>query len=121
MCKVRLGRLYDRQQGLCIICGEWALLGINPNSKKSPTIEHIIPKSENGVNSQTNLCMAHQICNTNRGDGELKYNQYVFELLPRNKKALIKRFNRDLGIKNMIKISNRTKKKKIRKKRGHRR
>ena len=120
MCKVRLGRLYDQQQGLCLICGKWAYIGISGNNKKSPTIEHIVPKSEKGSDKANNLCMTHGICNTRRGAGKLRCNQQVFRLLPKNKQALITQFNQNYGVSDLLSIMSRTQKQKICKKRRKR-
>lgn len=113
MCNIRLGRLYDRQQGLCLICGQWAYMGISGNNKKSPTIEHIVPKSDKGSNSESNLCMAHKICNTKRGTGKLRCNVHVFKLLPKNKQKLIREFNQTYGVSDLLSLMKNTQKQKI--------
>lgn len=59
--------MYKKQKGLCWICSE--RMAISPQSAGGPryaTFDHIVPKSEGGVNAQSNLMLAHKRCNVAR-------------------------------------------------------
>lgn len=72
--KITLERLFDRDGGVCYICGgvcEWtdgeqresAFIAGN----KYPSIDHVIPLSRGGAHVWGNVRLAHRICNTVKG------------------------------------------------------
>jgi 5-methylcytosine-specific restriction endonuclease McrA len=52
--------IYERDAGKCHLCHR-------PVSRKTFTLDHIIPKSLNGPGTWENLALAHKSCNSKRG------------------------------------------------------
>ncbi len=64
--KVR-NQLLESQNGECAVCGEQ--MGIESQGMLGiATFDHIIPQSKGGDYSPSNICLAHKICNSLRGD-----------------------------------------------------
>lgn len=62
-------RMFEAQAGLCWICGELMIL----TGKQVPdaaTFDHIIAVSHGGTWDESNLKLAHKLCNNRRGNGE---------------------------------------------------
>jgi 5-methylcytosine-specific restriction endonuclease McrA len=60
--------MYKRQKGLCWICGErMAISPLSAGKGKYASFDHLTPKSDGGGNTQDNLRLAHQKCNSARG------------------------------------------------------
>lgn len=66
-------RLYDRDNGICWICGEKCDLddfvekdGCIICGNNYPSVDHITPICEGGADSWENVRLAHRWCNTNR-------------------------------------------------------
>lgn len=53
--------LHKEQDGLCAICFE-------PVRIRECTLDHILPKSLGGKDKRSNLRVAHQNCNSQRGN-----------------------------------------------------
>lgn len=73
--KKRLVYLLRRRDGDKCFCGnliDFSLSKIDPNHKKAPSIDHVIPRSEGGSNKISNLRLAHRICNERRANRERK-------------------------------------------------
>lgn len=72
--KITLKNLYERDKGICYICGgicdysdyKWSdrnrIVG-----KKYPSIDHVIPLSKGGMHSWDNVKLAHKQCNNLKG------------------------------------------------------
>lgn len=63
----KLNRIYDRDRGICHLCGhkvDRALMG--QNTAQSPSLDHIIPRSYGGLWLDENLKLAHVACNQKR-------------------------------------------------------
>lgn len=54
-------QIWYRDKGICQICGEPI------ESKSEGNIDHIIPKSRGGGNTQKNLQLTHISCNSDKG------------------------------------------------------
>lgn len=68
---ISLQRLYDRDNGVCYICG--GLCDWNDCERKGktfyagnmyPSIDHVIPLARNGKHAWSNVRLAHKICNS---------------------------------------------------------
>ena len=60
--------VYERDNGICGLCGE--IIDINHKSPhpKSLTLDHIIPLSKGGKHSYDNVQVAHYSCNSSKGN-----------------------------------------------------
>lgn len=72
--KITLERLFDRDGGVCYICGgtcEWTDCEQRESAfiagNKYPSIDHVIPLSCGGAHVWGNVRLAHRICNTVKG------------------------------------------------------
>ena len=54
-------RIYDRDKGICYLCGDL----VDPTDFH---IDHFIPISRGGPNSEENLRLTHPICNSVKSD-----------------------------------------------------
>lgn len=61
---VTLKKLYERDGGVCQICGLACIYSGNGLSDLYPSIDHIIPMSKGGGHTWTNVQLAHRICNS---------------------------------------------------------
>lgn len=61
--------VYERDSWVCQICGEPTSRTYDHSDPKSPTLDHIIPRSKGGSDSIDNLRLAHALCNSLRGAG----------------------------------------------------
>lgn len=71
---INLERLYDRDNGVCAICGDkcdWSDHQYRGRTfivgAKYPSIDHIVPLSKGGVHSWNNVQLAHFSCNSAKG------------------------------------------------------
>jgi hypothetical protein len=62
--------LYERDDGVCKICGLPVLYDKFVDNNWSGTIDHIIPLSRGGEHSMDNCQLAHRICNSLKSDDE---------------------------------------------------
>ncbi len=62
-----------RQQGLCALCGfrfpGSGELNAELQLRYAPTFDHVVPRSQGGVDDLFNLRLVHRGCNYARGDG----------------------------------------------------
>ncbi len=65
---VYLKKLYERDKGICGICGRPVAFDKNPSSKWALTRDHIIPISKGGKHCMDNCQIAHRICNSYKLD-----------------------------------------------------
>lgn len=70
---ITLGKLYERDNGICHLCGGLCDWNDEPNhiDSKYPSIDHLIPIANGGEHSWENVKLAHWYCNTLRGDAPL--------------------------------------------------
>lgn len=64
-------RVYFKNDGICGICNQPIDLRIKYPDLMSYSIDHIVPRSQGGSHSFTNLQPAHLGCNAKRGDKPL--------------------------------------------------
>lgn len=55
---------------LCHICGK-TMLFTNRGGFLRATLDHLVPKSKGGKDTEDNLLLAHRLCNERRGDSPL--------------------------------------------------
>lgn len=75
--KIPLDKLFERDRGICHICGEKCDLNDFKTENGSfvagpmyPSRDHVIPKSKGGSHSWSNIRLAHFRCNTLKGSGD---------------------------------------------------
>ena len=74
---ITLKRLYERDSGICYLCGglcDWNDKHIEKNGimiygDKHPSKDHVIPLAKGGLHSWENVKLAHLRCNRNKSDG----------------------------------------------------
>ena len=65
---ITLAKLYERDAGVCWICGQLCDFGADSNSNLYPSIDHVVPISKGGKDEWSNIKLAHRLCNSMRGD-----------------------------------------------------
>lgn len=71
---VSLERLFERDKGICGICGKRVFWNAR-DAYMRPSLDHIIPVSREGPNTYANAQLAHRRCNAvrgNRGPAQLR-------------------------------------------------
>lgn len=79
-----LGKIAARSNNRCHLCGEGFASLAPTHSEKDfkavqkwklmrPTVDHIIPESEGGTYERENIRLAHNTCNSRRGNKPLLY------------------------------------------------
>ncbi|MPN63863.1 hypothetical protein SDC9_211630 [bioreactor metagenome] len=63
-------RLYERDHGICQICGMPVPDEKFADDSWGGTIDHIVPLSKGGKHSQSNCQLTHRICNSLKSDTE---------------------------------------------------
>lgn len=71
------GLVYERDNGVCQICGTPTSKHAGPNADMAPSLDHVTPRSHGGTDDESNLRTVHRICNTlrsndKRTDAEVK-------------------------------------------------
>ena len=70
--KISRHRIYARDNHQCVYCG----------SKKSLTIDHVIPRSKGGLNTWTNMVTSCFSCNVKKGDKSLEQSKMKLNSQP---------------------------------------
>lgn len=68
---ITLKKLYERDGGICQICGEpcdWDDMEWGCHGPTYPSLDHIIPRSKGGDHKWENVQLAHCICNSRKRD-----------------------------------------------------
>lgn len=68
---ITLKKLYERDGGICQICGEpcnWDDKEWGCHGPTYPSLDHIIPRSKGGDHKWENVQLAHCICNSRKRD-----------------------------------------------------
>ena len=60
--------VWERDNGICGICGVWVDPDLSWPDKMSKTLDHIVPLSGGGEHSYTNAQIAHAVCNSRKND-----------------------------------------------------
>lgn len=67
---ISLRKLYDRDNGVCWICGGLCDYTADGNADNYPSIDHVVPIAHGGKDEWKNIRLAHRLCNSLRGSGE---------------------------------------------------
>lgn len=59
--------IFERDEGLCGICGEFIDRLLKNPHPKAFTVQHMVPVSKGGADAPWNLVSAHRICNLKMG------------------------------------------------------
>lgn len=65
---ISLSKLYERDGGVCWICGGLCDIDGDPNSNGYASIDHVKPISKGGKDQWNNIRLAHRLCNSMRGN-----------------------------------------------------
>ncbi len=65
---ITLYKLYQRDKGICWLCGEKCDMDADPNSNNYPSVDHVIPIAHGGKDEWSNIRLAHRLCNSLKGD-----------------------------------------------------
>ena len=63
---ITLKKLYERDGGICWICGEKCDYSADPNSNFYPSIDHVVRIADGGMDRWDNVKLAHRVCNSQR-------------------------------------------------------
>lgn len=64
---ITLAKLYERDNGICYLCGGLCEYSNDYNSDNYPTIDHVIPIARGGKDEWNNIRLAHRVCNMAKG------------------------------------------------------
>ncbi len=65
---ISLVKVYERDRGICQLCGDKIYFNLDPNDNKYPSIDHIVPLAKGGLHSWDNVQLACRICNSLKKD-----------------------------------------------------
>lgn len=66
--RVYFKKIYQRDKGICQICGEPVEYNRCNKDKMAATIDHVIPLSKGGKHCYDNCQLAHRLCNSLKSD-----------------------------------------------------
>ena len=61
---ITLQKLYERDNGVCWLCGKQCNYDADTNDNNYPSIDHVIPIARGGKDEWSNIKLAHRICNS---------------------------------------------------------
>lgn len=64
---INLQMLYERDHGICAICGKPVNMETDTCDNEYGSIDHIIPLAKGGTHTWDNVQLAHRICNSRKG------------------------------------------------------
>lgn len=67
---ISLKKLYERDKGVCWLCGGVCDLSLDTNDNYYPSIDHVVPITKGGKDEWSNIKLAHRICNSLKSDKE---------------------------------------------------
>lgn len=65
---ISLRQLYERDGGVCWICGKPCDYSAHYNDSAYPSVDHVVPISKGGKDEWDNIKLAHRGCNSSRGN-----------------------------------------------------
>lgn len=85
---ISLAKLYERDNGICYLCGKKCEYSEDYNSNTYPTIDHVVPIAKGGMDEWKNIRLAHRFCNLAKGVEIVECN--AVDISPRSQKMWIK-------------------------------
>lgn len=70
---VKLREIYDRDNGICRICGLPVPETNESSNQWAATVDHIYPLSKGGLHKKSNCQLAHRLCNSIKQDDSDRY------------------------------------------------
>lgn len=67
--KYTLAEIAERDRCKCHLCGKRVRMSLSGMHPKGPTIDHLIPVSQGGIDERKNVALAHRQCNIDRNVG----------------------------------------------------
>ena len=61
--------LFVASGGKCHLCGNKVNMNLSGSHPEGPTVDHLLPLSDGGLDCRTNVALAHRRCNIKRGTG----------------------------------------------------
>lgn len=84
---INLVSLYQRDKGICWLCGKPCDMSLDTNDNYYPSIDHVVPVSKGGMDRWDNVRLAHRICNMIKsnmiGMGEIENALTTYSLIPK--------------------------------------
>lgn len=65
---ITLKKLFERDKGICHICGKKVNVCVDANDNEYGSIDHVLPVSKGGTHTWDNVKLAHRICNSLKKD-----------------------------------------------------
>lgn len=65
--QITLESVYEKDGGICWICGGRCDLTADPNANNYPSVDHVFPISRGGKDQWSNVRIAHRLCNSLKG------------------------------------------------------
>ena len=65
---ITIDKLYERDRGICGICGKPVDMSADSNSNEYGSIDHIVPLAKGGKHTWDNVQLAHRSCNSEKRD-----------------------------------------------------
>lgn len=69
--------IYERDESSCQLCGQRVDLSLSGLDPHGPTIDHIVPLSQDGADAPHNVQLAHRICNNRKGDRTMPHGEQL--------------------------------------------
>ena len=79
---VSFKRIYNRDQGICQICGMPVPYDKSPDKLWAATIDHIVPLSKGGTHEPDNCQLAHRLCNSIK---QIEESNFTIDWVEKNK------------------------------------
>lgn len=76
--------IYERDNWTCWLCGDPVDPSLDTQHPMSPTLDHVYPRALGGGRTQTNLRLAHRVCNSVKGVRVLRPDDFALECSPAN-------------------------------------
>lgn len=61
-------KVWDRDQGICHLCGDPVDASLRHPHPLSKSLDHVVPLARGGHHAMSNAALAHLICNIRKGD-----------------------------------------------------
>ncbi len=62
--QINVRSVFERDNGICWLCGEPCDIDADPNDNRYPSVDHVIPIARGGLDEWSNVRLAHRLCNS---------------------------------------------------------